>query len=439
MSTNTGWQLFLEAQKKMPPGSNLFSKLPTIAAPIVWPSYASEAKGAEVWDIEGKHYYDFSHNGVGAHVLGVGDPEVDDAVIRAIKRGTSSSLLWREELDLIDRLIRLHPWAKAGRLARGGGESAAMAVRIARAATGRDKLLVCSYSGWHDWYLALNLNDAHALDELLLPNLYPAGVPDELAGTVMPFRYNDLAALDSMAYGYPGQVAAIIIEPVRSVEPAPGFLEGIRALATKIGAVLIIDEVSAGFRLTTGGAHLCYGLEPDMAIFAKAMGNGYPIAAVIGKEWVMEACEWTFISTTFATERIGPVAALATINKFERENVASHLNLIGSQVKLAWYWAAGQYDLKIKLSGINPLAHLTFDYPNGQAIRTLFTQLMLDKGFLATDSFYATYAHTEEMVGEYGEALSDVFPVLAQAIEQGKVEEMLVGGVAIKSFGRLTG
>lgn len=433
-----GQELYKGAKRRIPGGTQLLSKRPEMHLPDQWPSYYSRAKGVDVWDLDGNHFVDMSYNGVGSCILGAGDPEVDAAVLAAISAGNMSTLNCPEEVELADLLCELHPWAGMVRYARGGGEGLAVAVRVARAFTGKDKIAFSGYHGWHDWYLAANLAEESALDGHLMPGLDPRGVPRGLQGTALPFRYNHLDELEQIVKKCGRELAAIVIEPVRRDEPLPGYLEGIKRLSGKTGAVLIADEVSAGFRLNTGGSHLLYGLEPDMAVFAKAMSNGYPMAAVIGKNHVMEAAQTTFVSSTYWTERIGPAAALATIRKHRRENVSAHLIRIGARVQAGWLESAGRAGLDVSVGGITPVGHLGFQYEQSQAIHSLFTQMMMEKGFLASKAFYATYAHQDRHVDDYLSAVDDVFARLAETIHQGKVMESLKGPVAHAGFYRLT-
>ena len=304
------------ARARIPGMSQLLSKRPDQFSEGTWPGYFDRASGAEVWDLDGNHYIDMSIGGIGANVLGYADPDVDTAVRQALSEGTSCSLNCPEEVVLAERLCQMHPWADKVRFARTGGEAMAIAVRIARAATGRDKVAFCGYHGWHDWYLAANVGPQDALGEHLLSGLEPRGVPAALAGSALPFRYNDIPSVEEIVNREGTTLAAIVMEPIRNEEPAPGFLERIRELADASGAALIFDEITAAFRLNCGGSHLILGVEPDVAVFSKALGNGYPMAALIGRQTVMEESQSTFISSTNWTERIGPVAALATIEKF---------------------------------------------------------------------------------------------------------------------------
>jgi glutamate-1-semialdehyde aminotransferase len=432
-----GLDLYKKAKKLIPGGTQLLSKRPEMFLPELWPSYYSRCKGVEVTDLDGNVYIDMSINGVGACILGAGDPDVDKAVIEAIKKGTMSTLNAPEEVELAELLIELHPWAEMVKFARTGGEAVAIAIRIARAATGRDKIVFCGYHGWHDWYLSANLANEKNLDGQLLPGLVPAGVPRSLKGTAIPFEYNKPEQLDKIVEESGNEIAAIIMEPVRHNEPEEGFLEHVRNTVTKIGAVLIYDEVTSGWRMNVGGIHLLYGVNPDMAVYGKAMGNGYPMGAVIGKIEIMEAAQRSFISSTYWTERIGPVAALATIKKLQSHNVPEYLIRIGNKVRNIWEEAADNYGLRIEIKGIPPLSVLSFNHPNSQAIATLFTQEMLEKGFLVSKSFYATFAHKDEHIAKYAEAVKDVFRVISEAISDNAVEKKLKGPIAHSGFRRL--
>lgn len=435
---STGQALYQKARRLIPGGTQLLSKRPERFLPDLWPAYYSRAKGATVWDLDGREYLDMGSMGVGACVLGYADDDVNRAVSDAVQAGSMCTLNCPEEVELSERLLELHPWARMVRLARGGGEAMAMAVRIARAFTGRDRIAFCGYHGWGDWYLAANLADTEALDGHCLPGLKPAGIPRGLRGTAIPFRYNVLEDLQAIVAEHPGQLAAIVLEPVRSTEPAPGFLEGVREAARRAGAVLIFDEVTAGWRMTNGGVHLRYGVQPDVAVFAKALGNGYPIAAVMGVEPIMQAAQTSFISSTPWSERIGPAAALATISKFQRLNVSQRLIAVGERIQHGWTEAARRHHLPAHVEGIPPLGHLVFEGQPAAALETLFTQWMLEQGILASGHCYVCYAHRDEDVTRYLDAADQVFARLARAIEQGTVEVSLRGPVRQPGFQRLT-
>jgi glutamate-1-semialdehyde 2,1-aminomutase len=433
-----GPELYRRARARIPGGTQLLSKRPEMFLPEQWPSYYSRARGAEIWDLDGNCYLDMSHNSVGACVLGYADPDVNAAVLAAVQAGSMTTLNCREEVDLAELLCELHPWADMVRYARCGGEAMAVAVRIARAKTGRSKIAFCGYHGWHDWYLAANLAGSEALEGHLLPGLNPAGVPRQLAGTSIPFRYNRIDELERIVSAHAADLAAVVLEPVRNQQPTAGFLESVRELASRAKAVLVFDEITAAWRQNTGGAHLSYGVTPDMAVFAKAISNGYPMAAIIGTADVMQSAQDSFISSTYWTERIGPAAALATIRKHQREHVPSRLIAAGTKIQEGWRAAAARAGLPVTVTGLPPLAHFTIDVPRAQAVRTLFTQRMLSRGFLASNGYYATFAHTDAHIGAYLAAAAEVFEELVRAVEKDDVEQRLAGPVAHTGFHRLT-
>jgi glutamate-1-semialdehyde 2,1-aminomutase len=436
--TGKGPLLWEKAKKIIPGGGQLLSKRSERFLPGLWPTYYSKAKGCEVWDLDGDHYYDFAQMGVGSCVLGYADDEVDEAVMKAIQNGSMCTLNCPEEVQLAEKLISLHPWAEMARFARTGGEACAIAVRIARAASGRSKIAFCGYHGWHDWYLAANLGNSSNLDGQLIPGLDPLGVPRELMGTAMPFNYNKLSELQAIIDRYPGEIGVIIMEPERGSSPEPGFLEGVRNIATKIGAVLIFDEVTSGFRMNIGGIHLRYGVFPDLTVFGKALGNGYPISAIIGSKAVMESAQDTFISSTFWTERIGFTAALATINKMAKYDVPSHLNNIGNLIKQGWSMIAESNNLLIHISGIPPLIHISFIGDHDLAIQTLYTQEMLKRGFLLGSSVYATYAYSLRIIDKFIDNSDAVFNIIKKGLDNGKILNLLKGDIIHSGFKRLT-
>ncbi len=416
----------------------MFSKRPEMFLPKLWPAYYSKAKGCAVWDLDGNKYIDMSFMGIGSCILGYADDYIDKAVKTAIDKANMSTLNPPEEVELAELLIKLHPWAQMVRYARTGGEAMAIAVRIARAATGKDVVLFCGYHGWHDWYLCANLSSRKALDGHLLPGLNPLGVPRNLKGTSCPFKYNDTKGFLKLMRKHKNNIGVVVLESIRNNYPEKEFIRTIRDTTRDLKIALVVDEITAGFRLNLGGAHLLFNLEPDIAVFAKGMSNGFPMAAIIGKKKIMETAQNTFISSTYWTERIGPVAALATIKKIKDRNVIKHLNSVGRKVQKGWESLASKHGLKIKVSGIYPLSHFSFLYSRPLVLKTLFTQLMLEKGFLATTAFYASFAHKEETVDRYLNAVDEAFSFMLKAIAEGKPEKYLKGPVCHSGFGRLT-
>lgn len=430
-----GQKLWLRAIRVIPGGNMLLSKRAEMFLPDRWPAYFSRARGCRVWDLDGRELIDMSIMGVGTNLLGYGHQEVDAAVATTVAAGNMSTLNCPEEVWLAERLVALHPWADMARFARSGGEANAIAIRIARAATGRDTVAICGYHGWHDWYLATNLQNDSGLEEHLLPGLEPRGVPQALSGTVQPFSFNRLDQLEEIATNH--QLAAVKMEVQRTTPPDPGFLEGVRALCNRRGIVLIFDECTSGFRETFGGLHLKYGVEPDMAMFGKALGNGYAITATIGRRAVMEAAQSTFISSTFWTERIGPSAALKTLEVMERERSWEQVTATGLELRQRWQELADLHGLSISHNGLPALTGFAFQSPQALSYKTLITQEMLKKGYLAATSCYVSLAHTLEVIDAYLEELDAVFALIAEC-EQGRpVAELLEGPVCHTGFRRL--
>lgn len=432
----TGQKLWQRAKRVIPGGNMLLSKRAEMFLPEQWPAYFSRAKGCTVWDMDGTPYTDMSIMGIGTNTLGYGHPEVDAAVAKVVADGNMSSLNCPEEVYLAERLTDMHPFADMVRFARTGGEANSIAIRIARAASGRDVVAFCGYHGWHDWYLSANLTKEETLAGHLLPGLEPKGVPQNLAGSAVAFEYNRLDQLETLIANH--SVGVIKMEVCRSTEPAIDFLRGVRALADKHGIVLVFDECTSGFRETFGGLYKKYGVEPDLAVFGKAIGNGYALTCVVGRREVMEAAQETFVSSTFWTERIGPAAALATLDMMERVESWKQITETGGEIRKLWDQLATRHGLGIDHWGIAALCGFTIQSQNALAYKTLITQEMLHKGYLAATSVYVCTEHTPEVLDAYAAALDGVFALIA-ACERSEedVLALLDGPVAHSGFKRL--
>ncbi len=437
-ATSLTQSLYTHAKTRIPGGTQLLSKRPEMFAPNQWPAYFREARGCEIWDIDGRHYYDFGLFGIGACPLGFRDPDVTRAVQRRLALGSFCTLNPADEVELADRLCGLHGWADQARFTRSGGEAMAVAVRIARATTDRSAVAVCGYHGWHDWYLAANLGEEDALRGHLLPGLDPKGVPRELRGTAFTFTYNRRDELERIVQQHGQRLAAVIMEPCRYQDPEAGFLEFVRDTAHRAGALVIFDEITIGWRLALGGAHLKFGVNPDMAVFAKALGNGHPIGAILGTREAMRGAQESFISSTYWTDGLGPAAALATIEKLSLCNLPAHAERIGSLVKQAWRAAGKKHGVPVLVDdGYPALAHFAFQHDEAQALKTLYVQQMLERGILAAQAIYVSLAHTEERIKIYLQAIDEVFAELGNALRSGQVEKRLRGPVAHSGFRRL--
>lgn len=431
--------LYKQALDLIPGATQLISRRASRFAYGVSPIYAAKAKGARIWDVDGNEYLDWMSS-VGAVVLGYADDVVDASVKDQIDNSTISSLNHECELELAQELSRTIPSAEMVRYAKGGGEACAMAVRIARGTTGRDKVLFCGYHGWHDWYLAANLGKEDLLDEHLFSMIEPIGVPRDLAGTSIPFPYGNLNALEQLLEQNEGEVAAIILEPMRSSLPPTGYLESVRDLAKRAQAVLIFDEVSSGFRPAMGGVQEYLGITPDMTVLAKAMSNGYPMGAVVGQRWVMESASRMFISSSYWSDTIGITAALTTISELGKRNAIAHIHHLGRLLKEGISAALDEAALDGECTGADWHPTLDFrltDSTVRQQVLTLYIQEMAKRGIIAPNAFYLTAAHTDNDVAQTVEAAQEVFAIISLAIKSNRVAEKLEAQIVEEPFRRL--
>lgn len=431
-----GQELYKKAKTLIPGGTSLLSKRPEQFLPEFWPAYFSKAKGCRVWDLDGREYIDCCIMGIGTNTLGYGNEAVDDAVAKVIRDGNMSTFNCPEEVYLAEKLLEMNPWAGGVRYTRGGGEANSMCVRIARAYKKMDKVAICGYHGWHDWYVAVNLGESDALAGHLLPGIPTAGVPSGLRGTAIPFHYNDFDELLDIVNKNP-DLAAIKMEVCRNFGPEEGYLQKIRNLCNERGIVLIFDECTSGFRETFGGLYKKYGVEPDMTIYSKTMGNGYVIAAIVGRREIMDAAQGSWISSTFWTDRIGPTAALAALAEMERTRSWEKITDIGLENKKRWQILADKYGLRINQWGIPALAGYTFDSPNALAYKTYITQEMLKRGYLVGNSLYACICHTPEILDGYFQNLDDLFADIRDFEDGRDVMKALDGPICTAGFKRL--
>jgi glutamate-1-semialdehyde aminotransferase/spore coat polysaccharide biosynthesis protein SpsF (cytidylyltransferase family) len=427
---NTGQKMWIRAKNVIPGGTMLFSKNPDLFLPKFWPAYFEKTKGCNVWDLEGRKYFDFSMMGVGTNTLGYSRKEVDDAVRKVINKGNMSTFNSKEEILLAEKLIHMHPWAGKVRFTRTGGEAAAVAVRIARAATGKDKVAICGYHGWHDWYLSANLSDSKNLNSHLMGNLPIQGVQKNLKNSTFVFDYNNFDQLKKIVSQ--NSIGTVIMEVSRNEPPKKNFLENVRKLTKNKNIVLIFDECTTGFRETFGGLHLKYKVNPDIATFGKALGNGYAINAVIGTEAVMNYANSTFISSTFWTERIGSAAALKTLDVMERIKSWAIISDLGKKVKTNWISISKNYKIKIKVQGLNALPRFDFENINNLYYKTFISQEFLKKNILASNSIYVCTEHRIKFFDNYFDMLDSIFFKINKSIED-KInsKELLNGPVCI--------
>lgn len=426
--------LWLKAKKLIPGGNSLLSKRPDMFLPDGWPTYYKSAIGCKVEDLNDQVYYDTCIMGIGTNILGYSHPEVNSAVIDAVQTGNMSTLNPPEEVLLAEKLVEIHPWADMVRFARSGGEANAIAIRIARAASGKNKVAVCGYHGWHDWYLAVNLDEDSSLDEHLLPGLSTSGVPNSMQGLTKAFTYNDVNSFDNVMKD--PEIGVVIMEVQRNVPPTAGFLEHIRKVTKDKGVVLIFDECTSGFRENRAGLHLKYEIYPDMVMYGKAIGNGFALTALVGVRSVMEVAQNSFISSTFWTEKIGYVAAYKTLDIMEREQSWKTITNTGKRIKKYWFDIAQRNNVEIKISGLDAIPSFSFTQYHLES-KTYVSQQMLKKGFLASNVIFCSTSHTEEILADYLTELDNVFNNLGKADSIEFFEKNLTHSVCTDGFKRL--
>ena len=401
--------------KSIPLGSQTFSKSKTQYPMGVSPFFIQRGKGSHVWDVDGNEYIDFI-NSLAAITLGYCDPDVDAAVRVQLDDGVIFSLPHPLEMQVAEQIVKLVPCAEKVRFGKNGSDATAGAIRISRAFTNRDHVAVCGYHGWQDWYIGTTLRNR--------------GVPQATRDLAHTWAYNDIDSLAKLFQDYPDQIAAVIMEPMNVAEPLPGFLEEVKAFAHKQGALLIFDETVTGFRYAIGGAQQYFGVTPDLATFGKGLANGYPVSAVVGRADVMQLMEEVFFSFTFGGETLSLAAALATMQKLEREPVTDTLYtqgqkiLSGLQARIA---GAGAEDF-LDTAG-NPtwsffMMKDTENYSQWQ-IKTLFLQEMFARGILTIGSHNMSYSHSDTDLEKLFRAYDEVIPMLVEGVRQNKLESML--------------
>ena len=428
--------LYEKAKIIIPGGTQLLSKRPEMFLPNLWPSYYKKSKGCEVWDLDNNHYYDIGIMGIGTCVLGYANDAVNNAVKDSIDNGSMSTLNAPEEVELAEKMIEIHTWADRVRFAKTGGESVTVALRIARAYTKKTKIAFCGYHGWHDWYLSANLNDEDGLGSQLLPGLSTDGIPKELKNTAFPFNYGNYEKFDNIISNFGSELGVVIMEVQRYKSLDIDFLKHIRKVTEDSGIVLIFDEISSGFRVNIGGMHLLHGVNPDMAVFGKALGNGFPISAIIGTEAVMSSAQSTFISSSYWTERTGYVAALKTLEFYKEKNVIKVISKTGMFIRKGLTDIFDKTKLNISVSGgLDPVVAMDIQEENPLLLKTIFIQEMLHRGFLASNLIYVSFAHTQDIIDKYLENASEVFQLIAS--NKDNLEALLKSEISHSGFQRL--
>tara|TARA_A100001015_G_C15040944_1_gene739636 strand:- start:528 stop:2585 length:2058 start_codon:yes stop_codon:yes gene_type:complete len=432
----SGYKLWKKANNIIIGGNMLLSKNPNLFLPEKWPTYYKKSKGINLWDLDGKRYTDMSLMGVGTNILGYSNSIVDSAVKKVIKDGNLTSLNCPEEVELAEKLLTIHPWAEKVKFARSGGEANTIAIRMARTISKKQNVAFCGYHGWHDWYLSANISDKKNLDKHLISGLNPLGVNKNLKDTSFPFEYNNFTQLKKIVQN--NDIGIIKMEVCRSTGPNINFLKNVRKLCNQKSIILIFDECTSGFRENFGGLHKKININPDIAIFGKALGNGYAITAVIGKKDIVSASENTFISSTFWTERIGPAAAIKTLEIMEKTKSWEKITKLGKNLIKIWKKLSSKHKLNISINGIPSLCKFTIKSNNSLLYKTYITQKMLERGFLAANGVYMSTSHNNKILKKYEEILDEIFYDISLC-EKGifNIDYLLNYPVSKISFGRV--
>jgi glutamate-1-semialdehyde 2,1-aminomutase len=408
-------QMLERALKAIPLGSQTFSKSKTAYPEGVSPHFIKRGDGSHVWDVDGNEYIDFV-NGLASITLGYNDPDVTDAVKAQLEEGTIFSLPHEIEIKVAEKIIEMVPCAEMVRFGKNGSDATAGAIRLARANTKRDHVAVCGYHGWQDWYIGSTSRNL--------------GVPSSVRDLTHSFTYNDLDSLERLFKKYSDQVAAVIIEPMNSTEPNNGFLEGVKVLAQKNGAILIFDETITGFRYANGGAQEYFGVIPDLAIFGKGMANGYPVSVVTGRAEIMKLMEEVFFSFTFGGETLSLAAALTAMTKLQQEPVVKTLWEQGRKIKKGVNTLIRKHNLEnvLSITGKDCWSFLIFkdtDVYSQWELKTLFLQEVFARGVLTLGTHNMSYAYSDEDISKLLKVYDEVFGVIKDVVREESLDKRL--------------
>ena len=408
-------ELLARALRTIPLGTQTFSKSKTQYPHGVSPYFIARGKGARVWDVDGNEYCDFI-NALAAITLGYCDPDVDGAVAEMMRDGTIFSLPHPIEIEVAEELVKLIPCADMVRFGKNGSDATAGAVRVARAFTGRDRVAVCGYHGWQDWYVGSTTRHK--------------GVPAATRALTHSFKYNDVGSLHSILQAHPGEFAAVVLEPMNVELPRDGFLDEVKQLTHRNGALLVFDETITGFRFHIGGAQSLFNVIPDLSTFGKGLANGYPVSAVVGRADVMREMQEVFYSFTFGGETLSLAAALATLRKLQREPVIQRLQATGEHISAMVKSQLARFELDryFRISGHPTWSFLTLSDVGTLDIwtlKTLLLQEMFASGILMLGTHNVSYAHGTEELKKLGQAYEQSFACLREAINGRPLRELL--------------
>jgi glutamate-1-semialdehyde aminotransferase len=405
------------AVRVIPAGTQTLSKSPTQFVQGVAPMYLANASGSHVFDVDGNEYIDYLM-ALGPIVLGYAYPATDEAVRRQLANGISFSLMHPLEVELAELLVEIIPCAEMVRFGKNGSDVTSGAVRLARAVTGRDVIAAGGYHGWQDWFIGTTSRNR--------------GVPKAVRDLTKAFRYNHLEELERIFAEHRGQVAAVILEAIHGEEPHDGFLQQVADLTRKEGALLIFDEVKTGFRFGLGGAQAHFGVIPDLACFGKAIANGMPLSALVGRREIMRGLEEVFFSFTNGGETLSLAAAVATIQEMQRLPVVEHIWREGKRLKDGYNSIAREVGLEktTHCYGLPPMTLVSFVDDQGKEsvpLRSLFQQEVIRRGILFDDGHFVCYSHSPDDIEETLDAYREALMVVRTAVEAGDVTRYLEG------------
>ena len=432
-------RLYRRADRLIAGRTHLFGRRAELHAQGISPVYSHRQQGCRLWDVDGNEYLDFNL-GAGSVLLGHAFPSVVRAVQEQAARGTGLTVNHPLEIEAAEQLAEIVPCAEMVRFCKGGGESDMVAIRIARAATGRDKVAFCGYHGWHDWYLSGQSGPGAALEKHLMHGITPLGVPKSLVDTTLAFEYNNLDSLRKLLEENRGEVACVIMEAARTYTPEPGYLEGVRRLTRDHGVVLIFDEVVTGFRTALGGAQEYFGVVPDMATFAKCISNGFALGAVVGKREIMQVALDSFISSVYWAEATGLAACKATLQEYRTRKVSRIIQEIGQSFMKGLSGIFQDLGLPFQVIGLPSFPAMVFEGVPGEqnaAATTLYLQETAKRGLIGGPGFMFCIQHSQADLNQALERIGDALTVVGKALEEGDPVKYLECPVKQSGFRRL--
>ncbi len=415
------WQ---RAQNLVPCGTQTLSKGPNMHAAGTYPKYLDRGEGAHVWDLDGHQYIDYPM-ALGPVLLGYAYPETVKAVETQMRKGICFSLMHPLEVEVAELMRSVIPCAEMTRFSKTGSEATSAAVRIARAYTGRNMIAHCGYHGWHDWHI--------------VNTSYDGGIPTVMKEFIRSFEYNKIETLEKLFQDHKDKIACVIMEPIGVIEPQPGFLQQVKDLAHKNGALLIYDEIITGFRWSIGGAQKHFNVIPDLACFGKAMGNGVPISAITGRAEYMKVCEKIFFSTTFGGDCLGLAAAKSTIEFLKAKPVIEHIWKLGNELKNGVNQLAEKHGIGVRCIGQAPHTVLTYNDREGKHSnlhKTFVLQETIKRGILLGSGMFICYAHTAADITATLNALDETFAMLKEFEQKGNLADQLEGPLVRDVFRR---